>query len=345
MHTSRTGFDPNQWLNFYYKNPSPEKVPELIQSLVEKDVLCESGLAEVLLDPSLPAKNSPCLSTSCALTMIFRQHPEKIWEWIKAHKSLPNKPLRGLIEAVWLSNTNASREVLQRIQASTLKVAEFAECLLKKPLIDIESFVPINGNGFDFLWTAFSITGNTLYVGHLLDSVLKIGQNRAMPTKEREAIITSLLWSITSQVDQHPQLREFVRQHCQAVTLKTDRIIQLILSKIAPLQFTVTELFADSLTNAETKQKAAEVTKLVFESRHCADLKLARECAQRHFQQLSAGVNAPELDHLLFEIRQQGVSEAGLKRIAELYGYKMNLIPQNDRRIRLELSKLAYGVP
>ena len=102
------------------------------------------------------------------------------------------------------------------------------EKLLARPRFDFENFVPSNPTGFDFLWTAFSFTGDTRYIAHLLDSVPVIEQNLEMDLRFKEIVFTSLILSMNSQVNEHPQIRGFVLQHCQTVPYRNHRVIREI---------------------------------------------------------------------------------------------------------------------
>ena len=44
---AQPSFDLENWVNFYYQNPSPEKVPEVINMLVQKKLLSECNPAQI----------------------------------------------------------------------------------------------------------------------------------------------------------------------------------------------------------------------------------------------------------------------------------------------------------
>lgn len=222
----------NNWTEVYYTNPQPEQVPQFIAICLKEDWLNECNIQKIrptsLESPEERKKYNPSIFT---LSQLFRKHSEKVWDWMKELKNLQEKPLRGLIDAVWMSNTEQGRKVLERFRDSPYKISTYAEEVLQRPVIDIDSLQPIYPAHFDWLWAAFSITGNLNYIGKLIDSIPIIKQQNHIPLQERHVYVLSITWSIEAHISKHPQIIKYVIEYCQNHPQRTtDPNIQALLN-------------------------------------------------------------------------------------------------------------------
>jgi len=87
--------------------------------------------------------------------------------------------------------------------------------------------------------------------------------------------------------------------------------------------FYSSQLFPENTQPSEMKERAVEVVNIVFGFSNSSDLKEAQELAKSHFRMLTQGLNQIQLDEILLPMSRAGINEQGLKRIAELYGYKL----------------------
>lgn len=222
----------DQWREFYYRDPHPELVPQEVKKMAAADALSDFNLIEFTKGSILSVDERKYSTSVFVVSQVFRKHPDNIWGWMKEFRSLPEKPLRGLIEAVWLSNTAQGRETLQKFSQSTMKVADFAIEVIKRPAVDVETLIPREPSHFDFLWSAFFIYGDMRYIGKIIDAIPSIKQRTDIPDILKRIYIGSIHWSITDRLTRHPQIGQFVLTHCLQSPHKNDGDFQILMANI-----------------------------------------------------------------------------------------------------------------
>ncbi len=234
----RNGEDLNNWSECYYNNPQPDLLPSAVEFLVNQGDLRDFDVFNLANQPFNVTKNLKVYPAVCLISQVFKRHSDKIWAWMKEFKSLPETPLRGLIEAVWMSNTAEGKKVLNKFKASTLKVADFAAEVLARPSMDLETYIPTTPACFDLLWSAFSITENTQYVGNIIDGIPLIKQKAHLSLQEQLVYILSIHWSVKAHLNNHPQLADFVANHCRNSPFKKDHDFNKLIADMQAFKVT-----------------------------------------------------------------------------------------------------------
>lgn len=221
-----------QYMELYYQNPNPTKVPQAIDFLNQQGNLGACNVAVLLTNQPYDRPVPPSATFIGVLSMLFRIHSEKVVEWVKACEILPEGSLRGIIEAVWLSGTSEGRLAIEYLKNSVNKVSDFVSEIMKIPPVNIDTFIPTTAYGFDLLWIAFCVTGKSLYVEHLLDSVALIEKSSSIEARVKEALYKALEFSVISQVEAHPQIRDVVLNYCKSVPVQSHKIFQTLIKAL-----------------------------------------------------------------------------------------------------------------
>lgn len=306
-----SGIDPFKlWCEDYYKHPESGSVPAALR-LGAKD-LDALNLESV----TLPQDSTAVFR----LSQIFRRHPDNVLTWVKACRDFQEKPMKGLLQAVWLSNTEASRKVLEIVKGSPFSAADYAETLSKKTAPDLESLNPTEPVGFHLLWSAFYATGEKRYIGKLIDALPQLNQKG---DRNLDWIARRLIRYAQCEFS----IAEFVVQYCRSSTECSNPILQRLMRELSPgprTQFTEGELFPDPTAPPGAKKGATEIANIVCGALKKSDLPDARQIAQEHYRKLTSPIAFREVNQMLFLMNAQGIDDWGIGQIAALYGYKVN---------------------
>ena len=100
--------DFNQWSESYFRNPTPKHVPAALAFCEKKGLLNEVNFAQLTHSET---------SAVFKIAQIFRCHPAQVWEWAKACRDFEDRSLKGVMQALWLSQNSAGKQVPQKLQS------------------------------------------------------------------------------------------------------------------------------------------------------------------------------------------------------------------------------------
>ena len=184
-----------KYVTNYYKNPQPGEMPKFI------DILLGS---KKFLTPF----NGAIFMTF--LTRIAKDNPEEIEGWFKQIKiSDPNK-LACIYRAIWDSNTQQSREFLEKLTNSKNKVlSRVAKNITSRPpeedLLDEEM---LSGGWIDMAWAAYAASGDREYLKRIL---MIISSKNSTEIYADDGLINMATWSMNSMREQDKVVDEKVR--------------------------------------------------------------------------------------------------------------------------------------
>lgn len=163
----------------YYEHPDPSRIPALLQSLARAGKL--SGRLENLAVLSFVAH---CI----------RQHPDNWREWLQPFPNALSDTAAGLCFALRLSGNDCPEGICFAQHVMEKRPPE----LLQDP-VDAPELL-------DMLWGAFFATGDAQYVRRIMEALELVGDMRAVVVK------ATARWSLTSNVQQHPRVRDICKQ-------------------------------------------------------------------------------------------------------------------------------------
>ena len=301
--------DLDRWSENYFKNPTPERMPAALAFCARTGLLNEVNLDQHRLeDPSCVFR----------LSQIFRRHPDQVWDWVKACRDFSEKPLRGLIQVLWLSQLDKGKEALAKFANSPWNAADFAAELLARPVIVSDTSVPAR---MQLLWSTYFVAGDFRAIGLLIDSIPELNRKGGEQRSKVMPICMSLIRN--ARVDE--TLSVFIVQHCRAHAASgTDRDLQHLIAELAPRQrqnYSVDQLFPlHPHLKAEVKNQATTITNIVFGVRQNPTQQQAQDFAQEQYRNLTARFTTEQVKQMLFMLNAQGIDDSGLSTIASFYG-------------------------
>ena len=184
-----------QWMTYYYMHPQPQL---LVPAVLYAD-------AHGLIDPT---KGEAPLTAF--LSQVFAQNPKKIFAWCdQLSPAISKKGLPMLWSACWWSNTTEGKEALNKmISELPEKSQDLVRGQLAKAPEPIDQREVKNGAVLDELWGAFTATGDDKYVLRVM-STLPWTYDPA-GDYNKLAIGGAARWSLTSNAQQHPKVKELV---------------------------------------------------------------------------------------------------------------------------------------
>jgi len=135
------------WLINYYKNPNPDDF------VIEVKKLSKEG---ILGDPKHKQ------NVAVFLSQVLAANPSKTSEWLKKLHSLNKTDMEPVFYAVWLSDTQESKEYLKSIGAK--------EALKTKPTNFLEIEID-NPSTLDALWSYFFASGKAAPIRKIISAL------------------------------------------------------------------------------------------------------------------------------------------------------------------------------
>lgn len=204
--------DIEKWMTNYYKNPQSELTPQMIVGLSKEGKLNdERAVVQIMY----------------FFALIFRENSSqiiKLTSLFMTTLSLMEKEV--LVTAIWLSNTEMSKEYLNKWKNNIPELKEYINELLVSPVLVIEK-VPIdNPEILDALWAAFMATGNEKYIFRII-STLEYCHDENDEIKR--LIGNTAKWSIESNMENHPKIRLICMEILRHQNIKIQSILKAIL--------------------------------------------------------------------------------------------------------------------
>ena len=194
--------DAEDWMTFYYKNPTPERFVEEVCTIVEAGHLTKKGA-----QPPIVA----------FISQVMHANPEKISDWLGAFEGLEEEQRNVLCAAAWFSDTPQARDYFRRKELSDYLDNE-APAILKMPVN--------NSMTLDMLWGYFFATGSEAPIRRIIkgfklskyEGALERYKESQKTEKDQEeayldAVFDAARWSLTSNCEQHPRVLE----HCETI--------------------------------------------------------------------------------------------------------------------------------
>ncbi len=178
----------DDWLTFYYRNPNPDQlVPQLKAWSAEGTLRDQQARAPLV----------------AFLSQVFRQNADRINEWYSQLKDLPAVDLETLTLALWMSDTKAGKQLLQK---------ELPSVYGEKPPPDILKLKLDSASTLDLLWGYYFATGDSQALRRIVsmfnfadapDKVKGVPDDR---TPLYKTLPDAAKWSLSSNATQHPKV-------------------------------------------------------------------------------------------------------------------------------------------
>ena len=230
----KTVDDLSRWMTYYYVHPQPEFiVPAII--LADK-----SGLLEG--DSVAPFQ--------AFLSGVFEKNPERITEWFTQLGSIKDGSKTVILTAIYWTNSKEAKTLLTNIAGTLPEKAkvEFHK-QIDKPAESLDKLPIDSPDVLDILWGAFSATGDEKYVKRLMSTLT--WSDHESKDLNKMLIASAASWSLSSNVDQHPKVKEI----CQSVR-----------SKEPTMKAYIDRVFADAAKSALQAKEKAKAAKMTAES-------------------------------------------------------------------------------
>jgi hypothetical protein len=177
--TNDDGF--REWLAFYYRHPHPEQLSAALTFMQQQRYLREF--------PDVAA---------AFLSQVFAQNTSQLKGWCDQWASMPPETWDVVLVSLWLSGTPDGQALARdNVARATPEVQERMRRTLeapgKAPALDLLTAQPRHPRQINLLWAAYSATGDTRYVGRVIDQVHLYGDDAdAVNASVGEAAIVSL---------------------------------------------------------------------------------------------------------------------------------------------------------
>ena len=181
-----------QWLTYFYLNPKPGKVGDVLKTLDELGWL-----------------NSANGSILGFLATLFKHYPGSYESALQKFQVLAIKSRLALIKAAWLQDPKNCSDIMHRFQSSLTEEersmiqrlkAKSAQNLLRDE-IDVPSKL-------DQLWGGFFVTGKQEYIRRLASVLDDYTEGNAY--KDEQVIANASHWSLISNSIQHLQVYDHI---------------------------------------------------------------------------------------------------------------------------------------
>lgn len=304
------------WSEDYFKHPQPECVPKAIATWAEGNYLNAVNLAQ--------CSHAPVSSAVFRLSQIFRRHPENVQAWLMDCQYLPEQSMKGVLQAVWLSKTDAGAKAL-KIFRERFPAFAYAGKLAEQSAPDLETLDPTHPVGFHLSWSAYYATGKMHLVGNMLDAVAQLN----LSGTDQGDKIRPMVESLQREARDEQPIADFVVRHCQASAHHADRVFQKLIRDFAhpapqrpPTQFTAEQLLLPHRgLNAEIGLRATQIVNIIHGATNNTNLHQTQMFARCIYGQLSGTLTQRDVEKELFNYRFWGLNDLELSQLAAVYGY------------------------
>jgi len=219
------------WLMNYYKNPTPGTFVEEVKNLSKSGVLSDPKHKQTI---------------SVFLSRVLAANPDKTLKWMKELNHLNKSDMEPIFYAVWLSDTQESKEYLKSIGATKAletKPTDFLNVQIDSP------------NTLDALWAYFFATGQKEPIRKIVSAFNYQEHSGAFESYETsqktekdkqnallDSIFMSARWSLESNIKHHPRVGEICEDIFKDKSLTNSEQLWLgaVLSKALPEKYKMT---------------------------------------------------------------------------------------------------------
>ena len=214
MSDSLSASDPDvvqEWVTYYYLQPTPEQVPLRIKQLSSTGVFEQEGALPPLV---------------AFMTEVFRQNPAQLGQWSEELAELPPQHRSYVWWALWNTELPEAQAAL-RARAGT--DAEVIEKIMASKPIHWMSKNPTYPSDLDVLWATFMASGNPAAVEKIIDLLAVPLPEQGQPGWRAAFLLRNVAeWSLSSNIQQHKQ----VEQICRARLAQSSGLLRQVLAEV-----------------------------------------------------------------------------------------------------------------
>lgn len=181
----------SRWVAFYYRSPEPERIAEAIRYMSASGILDREHAVAPMFG---------------FLSGVFRDHPDRVTDWVVREGAVEDRHLGVLVLAVWYARLPQSREIAGALLARRPELEATMGFVHTQPPATVER-IPIERGPWvlDALWGKFMATGDSAPVERII-GVLPWAE--AEGDADRMLIGGAARWSLTSNAVQHAKVLE-----------------------------------------------------------------------------------------------------------------------------------------
>lgn len=192
--------DYNAWVKHFYQT---------------QDVTSFDGYWQMVLNGKMLENRNQVNPVIGFSSQVFHSHPSLIKGRIDDPSSFPEAERESVLKLLWLSNTEETREILQKAGSEELS---------RKPVPSIGAWKIVTGQDLDLCWGWFFATGDTAALDPIV-SALDLGQyagalkkyKTSQHTDEdrqaamKDAIFGAAMWSLGANGSEDPRIAKRIR--------------------------------------------------------------------------------------------------------------------------------------
>jgi hypothetical protein len=203
----------DRWMAYYYADPRPDEVATALRAIENQ------GLFE---------KDSVQAPLSGFFAEIFRTNPDRVAEWIKPYRGVPNRHI--IYSALWMADSVQSKAALESLaKAASPDEAKRLKELISSAPPTAASMELDSPASLDYLWGSFMASGSDAPVLRLIDQMKR--------ANTRGNISESLIggaaqWSVSANARQHSKVLQIATAKAATADPETKRILREILAGI-----------------------------------------------------------------------------------------------------------------
>jgi len=225
------------WMVSYYQNPKPTNFPEKLVAFSKAGFFNEEK------------RQFPFLGFASA---VFHDNTSRIKTWIHEIDKLPQNHKKIILLALWLSNTEESKDLFQlKKYKEVIKGENYYNFETNKAPPNLDFIDRLYGGFLDIQWGRFLATGKKEYIRLIIGSLdygdsWGAGEKYSKPLTEeqkteiiREANFKAALWSLQSNCKMHP----LVKQYCSEIyetgglSAREKKYLSMLLSRVYPEKY------------------------------------------------------------------------------------------------------------
>ena len=194
-------------LTYYYKNPQPDKIPEVAQLLAEMH----------------KGQKSRVYPLACFFAEVFKQNENRLMDWEESFRALPGNFREYMAYALWWSKTKTGANILEAWSKDEANKS-MVQKVRGNPIPDL-NIININSPiVLDMLWAAFMATGDVKHVDRIIgvlahDKELDtkgMDQDQRKRARREWFVVKAAEWSLTSNAFQHELVYDRLRSHADS---------------------------------------------------------------------------------------------------------------------------------
>src|SRR3989339_189683 len=165
-------------MTYYYLNKDSNLTIQLINGLIKEEVFKEGSSTKML--------------SIVFLSEVFSQNPFEIEKWITTDlcllRGLDKDSYNALTVALWMSNTEESKNVLKQLPKTSKVIENYINELLSTEPLDIKKIEIDSGEKLDMLWAAFFATGEEIYIQRIISVLPDYYKYREMAERRLKSV-------------------------------------------------------------------------------------------------------------------------------------------------------------